>query len=151
MSTAIQIARQAPKLIEGLLVDMFAAKADDNRVCLGSVIAGQQHIQIQLVVTSNPATLMDDGNHDDDLDMGPTLEAQQGTLDAAWLRARADFIKAACDPETPRMSPAEYMALGAISALYWLALSQSDTTLAREIGNWWRDTHGHHDLGRVII
>ena len=60
MSDAIQIAKEAPKHVEGMLAEMFAANAEDNRVCLGGVYAGAQYIQIQLVVTSNPAQLMDD-------------------------------------------------------------------------------------------
>lgn len=60
MSDAIKIAKEAPKYVEGLLAEMFAANAEDNRICLGGVYSGQQYIQIQLVVTSNPAEWMDD-------------------------------------------------------------------------------------------
>ena len=58
MSDAIKIARQAPKYIEELLADMFAARAEDKRVCLGGVYSGQQYIQIQLVVTCDPAAIL---------------------------------------------------------------------------------------------
>ncbi|HHQ4763793.1 TPA: hypothetical protein ACSP8C_004213, partial [Aeromonas veronii] len=66
MSDIIKIARQAPKVVEGLLADMFAANAEDNRIALGGVYSGQQYIQLQLVATSNPADLLDDDGDEDD-------------------------------------------------------------------------------------
>ena len=60
MSDAIKIASQAPKVIEGLLAEMFAAHAEDNRIALGELYSGDEYIQVQLVVTSKHADLLDD-------------------------------------------------------------------------------------------
>lgn len=145
MSDAIKIARQAPKLIEGLLADMFAAQAEDNRICLGGLHSGQQYIQIHLVATSNPATLMDDGDEEgeDGLASAPVVSS----LSTHWLTARAEFIGAR---EAPLMQTAELLALGAIRSIYWLALGQGETELAIEIGNWWEECAPLHGLGEVI-
>jgi hypothetical protein len=60
MSDAVKIASLAPKVIEGLLAEMFAAHAEDNRIALGELYSGDEYIQVQLVVTSKPADLLDD-------------------------------------------------------------------------------------------
>lgn len=145
MSDAIQIAKTAPAHIEGLLAELFAAKAEDNRVCLGGVYSGAQYIQIQLVVTSNPAQLMDDGDCEEDEPAGEVSAASHSQLYVHWLAARADFIS----PD-PRTEADELLALGAIRALYWLALGQGDAALAREIGDWWQEGAPLHRLGEVI-
>ncbi|MCS3769282.1 hypothetical protein HNP12_003395 [Aeromonas hydrophila] len=144
MSDAIKIARQAPKLIEGLLADMFAAQANDNRVCLGSVWSGPQHIQIQLVATSSPDALLDDDSGDDeDTESGPMSSG----LRMNWLTYRAEYIKTnGC----PRTDVDELLALGAIRSIYWLALGQGETALATEIGDWWKECAPLHGLGEVI-
>lgn len=144
MSDAIKIAKEAPKHIEGLLADMFAANAEDNRLCLGGVYAGQQYIQIQLVVTSNPAALLDEDYIDDDC-IGEIGASSHSQLYMHWLAARADFIS----PD-PRTETDELLALGAIRAIYWLALGQGDTPLATEIGDWWKEGAPLHHLGEVI-
>jgi hypothetical protein len=125
MSDAIKIARQAPTLIEGLLADMFAARAEDNRICLGGLHSGQQYIQIHLVATSNPATLMDDGDEEGEDGLGSVPVASR--LGTHWLTARAEFIGAR---EAPLMQTAELLVLGAIRSIYWLALGQGDTALS---------------------
>lgn len=146
MSDAIKIARQAPALIEGLLADMFAANAEDNRVCMGGVYAGQQYIQIQLVATCDPAALLDDNSGDDDEDeMGPAAASAHSQLYMHWLAARAEFIS----PD-PRTEADELLALGAIRAIYWLALGQGETPLATEIGDWWKEGAPLHGLGETI-
>lgn len=150
MSDAIKIARQAPKLIEGLLADMFAAKADDNRICLGGVYAGQQYIQIQLVATSNPAALLDDDGNEDDEEMGPAAAPVHNPLTTHWLAARAEFIAAGGEALGGREITLELLALGAVRSVYWLALGQGDTALAREIGDWWRECASLHGQGEVI-
>lgn len=149
MSDAIKIANEAPKHIEGLLADMFAANADDNRVCLGGVHSGQQYIQTQLVVTSNPAALMDEDYVDDDL----IIEAgasSHGQLTTHWLAARAEFIAAGGEARGNRDVSRELLALGAVRSVYWLALGQGDTELAREMGDWWKECAPLHGLGETI-
>ncbi|EPU3919598.1 hypothetical protein [Aeromonas hydrophila] len=148
MSDAIKIASQAPKLIEGLLADMFAARADDNRVCLGSVWSGPQHIQIQLVATSSPDALLDDDSCDDEYtETGEPAQPKSG-LWLHWQSYRADYIGAA--NATYGTDAAEVLALGAIRSIYWLALGQGETPLATEIGDWWKECAPLHGLGEVI-
>ncbi|WP_439827452.1 hypothetical protein [Aeromonas enteropelogenes] len=145
MSDAINIANQAPLLIEGLLADMFAARADDNRVCLGGVQSGPQHIQIQLVATSRPDSLLDDDSGDDDkADTGEPDQPKSG-LWLHWLGYRAEYLAIGLSGYKD-----EILALGAIRAIYWLALGQGDTPLATEIGDWWRECAPLHGLGEVI-
>lgn len=81
MSDAIKIAHEAPKHIEALLTEMFAANAEDNRIALGGVYSGQQYIQIQLVVTSKPADLMDEDYVGDEI-IGQTMAADLVEADA---------------------------------------------------------------------
>ncbi|ORJ11999.1 hypothetical protein [Aeromonas salmonicida] len=147
MSDAIKIARQAPGVIEELLTDMFAAKAEDNCICLGGVYSGQQYIQIQLAVTSNPANLMDEDYVEDDC-IGQVGPSQDNPLAIHWLTARAEFIVMRA---TPSMREGELLALGAIRAVYWLALGQGDTPLATDIGDWWEECATLHGLGEVIL
>ena len=144
MSDVIKIAAQAPKLVEGMLADMFAANADDNRVCMGTVQSGPQHIQIQLVVTSRPDALLDDDSGDDD-EADSTEQGQpKSGLWLHWLSYRADFL-------APRQcTTAQALALGAIRAIYWAAFGQGDPQLAAEIGNWWKEYAPLHGLGEVI-
>ncbi|MGU5680594.1 hypothetical protein [Aeromonas allosaccharophila] len=143
MSDAIKIARQAPKLIEGMLADMFAARADDNRVCMGCVQSGPQQIQIQLVVTSSPDALLDDDSGDDEAADTDELCQPRSNLHMNWLTYRAEYLAVDVEPEL--------LALGAIRAIYWLALGQGDTALANEIGNWWEECAPLHGLGEVIL
>ncbi|WP_429076397.1 hypothetical protein [Aeromonas hydrophila] len=145
MSDAIKIASQAPKLIEGMLADMFAAQANDNRVCMGSVQSGQQHIQIQLVVTSSPDALLDDDSGDDDeADSGEPDQPKSG-LWLHWLGYRADYLTRGQSEST------ELLAMGSIRAIYWLALAIDDVQLAIEIREWWEECAPLHGLGEVII
>lgn len=150
MSDAIKIARQAPKLVEGLLADMFAASAEENRIALGGVYAGQQYIQIQLVATCNPAALLDDDSDEDDGEEGPAMAPTHGPLVTHWLAARAEFIAAGGEAREDRDIARELLALGAVRSVYWLALGQADTALAREIGDWWRECAPLHGQGEVI-
>ncbi|MGY3895482.1 hypothetical protein [Aeromonas enterica] len=143
MSDAIKIASQAPKLIEGMLADMFAARADDNRVCMGSVQSGPQHIQIQLVVTSRPDALLDDDSGDEADSAEPTNP--KSGLYMHWLTYRAQYLVIGLSGYRD-----ELLALGAIRSIYWLALGQGDAVLAAEIGNWWEECAPLHGLGEVI-
>ncbi|QTL95555.1 hypothetical protein [Aeromonas jandaei] len=148
MSDAIKIASQAPKLVEGLLADMFAANAEDNRIALGGVYSGQQYIQLQLVATSNPADQLDDDGDEDDEEAAPLPAHNQ--LTTHWLAARAEFIAAGGEARGDRDIPRELLALGAVRSVYWLALGQGETTLAKEIGDWWEECAPLHGLGEVI-
>lgn len=150
MSDAIRIAKEAPKHIEGLLADMFAANADDNRVCLGGVYSGQQYIQIQLVVTSNPAALLDDNSGEEDGGIEPVAGPVHNQLTTHWLAARAEFIAAAKKYPRHRDIENELLALGAVRSVYWLALGQGATTLAREMSDWWSECAPLHGLGETI-
>ena len=150
MSDAIKIARQAPKLIEGLLADMFAANAEDNRIALGGIYSGQQYIQIQLVATCNPAALLDDDSGEDDDEEGPTMAPIHCPLVTHWLAARAEFIAAGGEARGDRDISRELLALGAVRSVYWLALGQGETALAREIGEWWLECAPLHGQGEVI-
>lgn len=150
MSDAIKIVRQAPKLIEGLLADMFAANAEDNRIALGGVYSGQQYIQIQLVATCNPAALLDDDSGEDDDEEGPAMAPTHSPLVTHWLAARAEFIAAGGEVRGDRDIARELLALGAVRSVYWLALGQGETALAREIGEWWRECAPLHGQGEVI-
>lgn len=150
MSDAIKIARQAPKLVEGLLADMFAANAEDNRIALGGVYSGQQYIQIQLIATCNPAALLDDDSGEDDDEEGPAMAPTHGPLVTHWLAARAEFIAAGGEIRGDRDISRELLALGAVRSVYWLALGQGETALAQEIGEWWRECAPLHGQGEVI-
>lgn len=150
MSDAIKIARQAPKLVEGLLADMFAANAEDNRIALGGIYSGQQYIQLQLVATCNPAALLDDDSGVDDDEEGPAMAPTHGPLVTHWLAARAEFIAAGGEARGDRDIARELLALGAVRSVYWLALGQGETALAREIGDWWRECAPLHGQGEVI-
>lgn len=150
MSDAIKIARQAPKLVEGLLADMFAANAEDNRIALGGIYSGQQYIQLQLVATCNPATLLDDDSSEGDDEDGPAMAPTHGPLVTHWLAARAEFIAAGGEARGDRDISRELLALGAVRSVYWLALGQGEIALAREIGEWWRECAPLHGQGEVI-
>lgn len=149
MSDAIKIAKEAPKHIEGLLAEMFAANAEDNRICLGGVYSGQQYIQIQLVATSDPAALLDEDYIDDDF-IGDAESPHHSLLTTHWLAARAEFIAAGGERRGDRDTTRELLALGTVRSVYWLALGQGDTALAREIGDWWRECAPLHGQGEVI-
>lgn len=150
MSDAIKIARQAPKLVEGLLADMFAANAEENRIALGGIYSGQQYIQLQLVATCNPAALLDDDSSEDDDEEGPAMVPTHGPLVTHWLAARAEFIAAGGEARGDRNITRELLALGAVRSVYWLALGQGETALAREIGDWWHECAPLHGQGEVI-
>lgn len=150
MSDAIKIARQAPALIEGMLADMFAANANDNRVCMGSVQSGPQHIQIQLVVTSRPDALLDDDSGDDDEADAAEPNRQVGQLCRHWLAYRAEYITSDVKLRSFDDDIRALLALGAIRAIYWQALGHGDVELATEIGDWWEECAPLHGLSPVI-
>ena len=86
-----------------------------------------------------------------DKEKGLAVGTPHSQLATHWLAARAEFITAASDPNAPPcIQPTEWLALGAIRSMYWLALGQGDTALAREIGEWWHDCAPLHGQGEVI-
>lgn len=62
-----------------------------------------------------------------------------------WQAAMREYLIA---PENGEV--AELLALGAIRALYWLALGSGEAALATTIANWWADVSPMHGLGETI-
>lgn len=58
-SDAQQIAQRAPLVIQSLLEGLFEASATNNAICLGELSSGREMIQIQLIVTRDPAEFFD--------------------------------------------------------------------------------------------
>lgn len=54
---AIHIAKRA---VLPLLTELLATGEQENRIALGELYSGDEYIQVQLVVTSRPADLLDD-------------------------------------------------------------------------------------------
>lgn len=55
-----EIASKAPDYIEDMLFELITSTQLDNRVCLGTLIACNSEIQVQLVITRNPVDMLDD-------------------------------------------------------------------------------------------
>ncbi len=47
-------------------------------------------------------------------------------------------------------SQEETLLMGGIRTLYWLALGQGDTALARDIGDWWFENAQKYGMGEII-
>jgi hypothetical protein len=62
-----------------------------------------------------------------------------------WQAARREYIAA-----KDHGSKEELLALGAIRAVYWLALGSGETALGTRIGNWWAALSPVHGLGETI-
>ena len=60
MSEALKVAAEAPGYIETLLVEMLEGNHPDNEVLLGTLLSGNEPIQIQLKVTRKPEDFMDE-------------------------------------------------------------------------------------------
>ncbi|WP_303846862.1 hypothetical protein [Aeromonas sobria] len=66
-----------------------------------------------------------------------------------WQVAQEEF-------NTARMMPFsfstidELLALGAVRAVYWLALGSGEVALATTIGDWWAEIAHMHGLGETI-
>ncbi|TNI05391.1 hypothetical protein CF135_13150 [Aeromonas veronii] len=101
-----------------------------------------------MVATSNPADLLDDDGDEDDEETTSLPEHNQ--LTTHWLAARAEFIAAGGEARGYRDIPRELLALGAVRSVYWLALGQGETALAREICEWWHECAPLHGQGEVI-
>lgn len=75
--------------------------------------------------------------------MQPAASVSQ--LTKHWQAAMREYLIA---PENGKV--AELLALGAIRALYWLALGSGEAALATTIANWWADVSPMHGLGETI-
>lgn len=60
MSEALKMAAEAPDYIETLLVEMLEGDHPDNEVLLGTLLSGDESIQIQLKITRNPEDFLDE-------------------------------------------------------------------------------------------
>lgn len=58
-SDAQQVAQRAPLVIESLLEGLFEAGETNNSICLGELSSGNEIVQVQLIVTRNPAEFFD--------------------------------------------------------------------------------------------
>lgn len=65
-----------------------------------------------------------------------------------WEAARDEFGNSR--HVITRSSVGELLALGAIRAVYWLALGAAEVALAREIAEWWASRNPIHRLGETI-
>ena len=60
MSEALKMAAEAPDYIETLIIEMLQGDHPDNEVLLGTLLSGDESIQIQLKTTRNPADFLDE-------------------------------------------------------------------------------------------
>ena len=67
-----------------------------------------------------------------------------------WEVALEEFSTSGCDAMRNRDITRELLALGAIRAVYWLALGGGEVTLAKEIAEWWAECEPLHGLGETI-
>lgn len=84
---------------------------------------------------------------------GPTHmqpPAPVSPLTKHWEAAQGEFNTSGCDAKRNRNIAKELLALGAIRAVYWLALGGGEVVLAREIAEWWADCEPLHGLGETI-
>lgn len=76
--------------------------------------------------------------------------AQVSQLTKHWEVAQEEFNASGCDAKRNRNITNELLALGAIRAVYWLALGSNEVALAKEIAEWWADCEPIHGLGETI-
>ncbi|MGY3942175.1 hypothetical protein [Aeromonas tecta] len=74
--------------------------------------------------------------------------AQVSQLTKHWEAARDEFGNSR--HVITRSSVGELLALGAIRAVYWLAVGSAELALAREISEWWASHNPIHRLGETI-
>ena len=67
-----------------------------------------------------------------------------------WQAALDEFSSSGSDAMRNRQVTKELLALGAIRAVYWLAVGSADLPLAKEIAEWWADCEPLHGLGETI-
>ena len=101
--------------------DLFELEATSDG--LGSVEAGPPHMQ-------------------------PPAPVSQ--LTKHWQAALDEFANSGSDALRNRQMTRELLALGAIRAVYWLAVGSAELALANEIAEWWADCEPLHGLGETI-
>ena len=67
-----------------------------------------------------------------------------------WKVAQEEFSTSGSDAKRNRNITQELLALGAIRALYWLAVGSNEVALAKEIAEWWAECEPLHGLGETI-
>ena len=67
-----------------------------------------------------------------------------------WEAAQEEFSTSGSDARRNRNIAQELLALGAIRAVYWLALGGGEVALATEIAEWWAECEPLHGLGETI-
>ena len=67
-----------------------------------------------------------------------------------WEVALEEFSTSGSDACRNRDITRELLALGAIRAVYWLALGAAEVALAKEIAEWWAECEPLHGLGETI-
>lgn len=67
-----------------------------------------------------------------------------------WEAALEEFSISGSDARRNRDITQELLALGAIRAVYWLALGGGEVALAKEIAEWWAECEPLHGLGETI-
>ncbi|MGY6039072.1 hypothetical protein [Aeromonas sp. AE23HZ002T15] len=67
-----------------------------------------------------------------------------------WEVAQVEFNNSGSDAMRNRDITRELLALGAIRAVYWLALGAAEVALAKDIAEWWAECEPLHGLGETI-
>lgn len=67
-----------------------------------------------------------------------------------WEVELEEFNTSGSDACRNRDITRELLALGAIRAVYWLALGAAEVALATEIAEWWAECEPLHGLGETI-
>ena len=67
-----------------------------------------------------------------------------------WEAAVDEFASSGSDAMRNRKVTKELLALGAIRAVYWLAVASAELALAKEIAEWWAECEPLHGLGETI-
>ena len=104
-----------------MTVDLFELEAPQD--ALGTTEAGPAHMQ-------------------------PPAPVSQ--LTKHWQTALDEYASSGSDAMHNRQVTKELLALGAIRAVYWLAVASADLALAKEIAEWWADCEPLHGLGETI-
>ena len=60
MSEALKMAAEAPDYIETLIIEMLQGDHPDNEVLLGTLLSGDESIQVQLKITRIPTDFLDE-------------------------------------------------------------------------------------------